>query len=33
VAEYLTELPDKKLLEKKLHQAIATNRKKLEEDS
>ena len=33
VAEYLTELPDKKLLEQKLHQAIATNRKKLEEDS
>ncbi len=31
VAEYLTELPDKKVLEKKLHQVIAANRERLGE--
>jgi predicted nuclease of restriction endonuclease-like (RecB) superfamily len=30
IAEYMTELPDKKLLQKKLHQAIALSKKQLE---
>ncbi len=30
IAEYLTELPSKKLLQRKLHQAVAISKKQIE---